>query len=530
MIFKIVFLVSLLQALSGAGPISFISKSHKGDNQLLNYVVNNSLREHSVLNKVYQRTMEDPWNLMMVSREQAQFMAILIKLIKGNKTIEIGMYTGYNTLSMALVIPEDGRVVACEINDTYVEIAKPFFKEAGVENKIDIRHQNALRTLDELLEAGEAETYDFVFIDADKKNLDNYYERSLQLIRKGGIIAIDNVLWGGRVINPDKDDVTTQVIDKLNKKLHKDQRVDLSMLTRFAYNSFSGFAVQIIRQKMLEEELKKLECHFTWDLQKEDADLNYLEIKFTESLSAQTDHGGNSRQKELNFCAYIYHLQGFSDKARASLEKAKETQNENSYNIVMYGNLAWLCHLMADDTMAKVYLEKLAQISGEFSSPAGELHREVLSEKAWSLLRFSKKHYVTAKEIFHTALQKEPEDKEWNTGYAFALFHLEGLEIREEKRIPFEESPAVNQLKRTLKLAPDNAMIHVFIGLKCYKNKRNAEAWVHMKQALDIAPYDLSVVLSVAKFMKKEQCYDMALGVLTKMLAKVLTPHVCIMK
>ncbi|XP_046718974.1 catechol O-methyltransferase domain-containing protein 1 [Silurus meridionalis] len=231
MIFKIVFLVSLLQALSGAGPISFISKSHKGDNQLLNYVVNNSLREHSVLNKVYQRTMEDPWNLMMVSREQAQFMAILIKLIKGNKTIEIGMYTGYNTLSMALVIPEDGRVVACEINDTYVEIAKPFFKEAGVENKIDIRHQNALRTLDELLEAGEAETYDFVFIDADKKNLDNYYERSLQLIRKGGIIAIDNVLWGGRVINPDKDDVTTQVIDKLNKKLHKDQRVDLSMLT-----------------------------------------------------------------------------------------------------------------------------------------------------------------------------------------------------------------------------------------------------------------------------------------------------------
>ncbi|KAI5108136.1 hypothetical protein C0J45_1730 [Silurus meridionalis] len=271
---------------------------------------------------------------------------------------------------------------------------------------------------------------------------------------------------------------------------------------------------------MLEEELKKLECHFTWDLQKEDADLNYLEIKFTESLSAQTDHGGNSRQKELNFCAYIYHLQGFSDKARASLEKAKETQNENSYNIVMYGNLAWLCHLMADDTMAKVYLEKLAQISGEFSSPAGELHREVLSEKAWSLLRFSKKHYVTAKEIFHTALQKEPEDKEWNTGYAFALFHLEGLEIREEKRIPFEESPAVNQLKRTLKLAPDNAMIHVFIGLKCYKNKRNAEAWVHMKQALDIAPYDLSVVLSVAKFMKKEQCYDMALGVLTKMLEK----------
>lgn len=168
---------------------------------------------------------------MMVAPEQAQFMANLIKLIKGNKTIEVGMYTGYNTLSMALTIPEDGRVVACEISDDYMQIAKPFFKEAGVEKKIDIRQQIALKTLDELLEAGEAETYDFVFIDADKTNNENYYEKSLQLIRKGGIIAIDNVLWGGKVINPDKDDVISQTTDRLNKKLHKDQRVDLSMLT-----------------------------------------------------------------------------------------------------------------------------------------------------------------------------------------------------------------------------------------------------------------------------------------------------------
>ncbi|TTG62697.1 Catechol O-methyltransferase domain-containing protein 1 [Bagarius yarrelli] len=177
------------------------------------------------------RTMEDPWNIMMVAPEQAQFMANLIKLIKGNKTIEIGMYTGYNTLSIALAIPEDGRVVACEIDDDYVQIAKPFFKEAGIEKKIDIRHQIALKTLEDLLEAGEAETFDFVFIDADKKNYDKYYEKSLQLIRKGGIIAIDNVLWGGKVINPDKDDITSQIIDQLNKKLYKDQRVDLSMLT-----------------------------------------------------------------------------------------------------------------------------------------------------------------------------------------------------------------------------------------------------------------------------------------------------------
>ncbi|XP_060727348.1 catechol O-methyltransferase domain-containing protein 1 [Tachysurus vachellii] len=231
MISKIIFSVLFYVALSGAGTLSFIGKSHKGDNPLLNYVVNNSLRAHPVLAKLQLRTMEDSWNSMMVSPEQAQFMANLIKLIKGNKTIEVGMYTGYNTLSMALAIPEDGRVVACEINDDYVQIAKPYFKEAGVEKKIDIQHQIALKTLDELLEAGEAETYDFVFIDADKKNYDNYYEKSLQLIRKGGIIAIDNVLWGGKVINPDKDDVTSQTIDQLNKKLHKDQRVDLSMLT-----------------------------------------------------------------------------------------------------------------------------------------------------------------------------------------------------------------------------------------------------------------------------------------------------------
>ncbi|KAF5900911.1 catechol O-methyltransferase domain-containing protein 1-like, partial [Clarias magur] len=175
-----------------AETISLIGKSHKGDNPVLNYVVNNSLREHPVLTKLRLRTMEDPENSMMVAPEQAQFMANLIKLLKGNKTIEVGMYTGYNALSMALSIPEDGRVVACEIDDDYVQISKPFFKEAGVEKKIDIRHQAALKTLDELLDAGEAETYDFVFIDADKKNYENYYEKSLQLIRKGGIIAIDN--------------------------------------------------------------------------------------------------------------------------------------------------------------------------------------------------------------------------------------------------------------------------------------------------------------------------------------------------
>ncbi|KAG7263381.1 hypothetical protein CRUP_000570 [Coryphaenoides rupestris] len=204
-----------------------VFKSHAGkkDNPLMKYVLEVSLREHPLAHELYLKTMEQPLGYMMSAREQSQFMVNLAKLIKTKKALELGVYTGYNTLNMALALPEDGVVVACDIHDEFANIGKPFWKEAGVEHKIDLRIKPAEETLDDLLAAGEAETFDFVFIDADKTRFDEYYEKSLQLVRK------DGVFWRGNVVDPHPDDACAVSINKLNRKLLNDPRVDLSMLT-----------------------------------------------------------------------------------------------------------------------------------------------------------------------------------------------------------------------------------------------------------------------------------------------------------
>lgn len=197
--------------------------------ELYRYVLDQSLREHPAQAALREATRTHAHAGMQISPEQGQFMALLVKLIGARRTIEIGTFTGYSALSVALALPEDGRLLACDINDAYTQVGRPFWEQAGVAHKIELQLAPALRTLDARLAAGEAGAYDFAFIDADKTGYDAYYEHCLQLLRPGGLIAIDNTLWGGAVARP-ADDADTRALQALNAKLHHDERVDLSLL------------------------------------------------------------------------------------------------------------------------------------------------------------------------------------------------------------------------------------------------------------------------------------------------------------
>lgn len=200
------------------------------DQQLHSYLLSNSVREPEILQKLREETANHPRAIMQISPEQGQFMRLIVELMRAKKTLEIGVFTGYSSLAVALSLPDDGQLIACDVSEEFTAIAKRYWQTAGVANKIDLRLAPALETLDTLLAQGHNETFDFAFIDADKENYLNYYERTLQLIRPGGLIAIDNVLWSGKVADPQIQDLNTQAIRSFNQKLHDDHRVTISLL------------------------------------------------------------------------------------------------------------------------------------------------------------------------------------------------------------------------------------------------------------------------------------------------------------
>lgn len=197
---------------------------------LYDYFLSVSLKELPLLARLREETAQDPMAQMQIAPEQGQFMSLLIRLLGARKALEIGVYTGYSSLITALALPEDGRIVACDISEEWTQIARRYWAETGVSHKIDLRLAPAVETLDHLVASGEAGTFDFAFIDADKQNYESYYEKAFQLVRRGGLIAIDNTLWSGRVADPDDMDPSTRAVREFNEMLSADSRVEMTLV------------------------------------------------------------------------------------------------------------------------------------------------------------------------------------------------------------------------------------------------------------------------------------------------------------
>ena len=200
------------------------------NDSIYQYLLDHSLREDKVLESLRKETMTLEMARMQIAPEQGQFMAMLLSLLGARKVIEIGVFTGYSTLSMAQVLPEDGLIVACDLNEEWANMGRKYWQKAGVEQKIKLCMAPAKDTLGKMLDNGEQGQYDFAFIDADKENYVIYYDQCLKLLRPGGLLAIDNVLWDGNVADLTKQDEETQAIRALNQHVYNDQRVDLAMV------------------------------------------------------------------------------------------------------------------------------------------------------------------------------------------------------------------------------------------------------------------------------------------------------------
>jgi len=200
------------------------------DASLYDYYQAITFREPEILKELRQATSQLPMANMQIAPEQGQFMALLVQLTGARKILEIGVFTGYSSLAMALALPPQGRVLGCEISAEYAAIARQFWQKAGVSEKIDVLLGPAVTSLEQLLANGEQESFDLAFIDANKSDYDQYYELSLQLVRPGGLILIDNVLWYGKVADETVQDKATQSIRHLNAKLHQDPRISLCLV------------------------------------------------------------------------------------------------------------------------------------------------------------------------------------------------------------------------------------------------------------------------------------------------------------
>jgi predicted O-methyltransferase YrrM len=194
------------------------------------YLLKTTVREPPLLVRLREETARLPGASMQISPEQGQLMRLLVELVGARRTLEVGVFTGYSSTVVALALPADGKLVACDTSEEWTAVARRYWREAGVESKVELHVRPALRTLEELLATGQAGSFDFAFIDADKTGYDDYYERCLTLLRPGGLLAVDNTLWGGDVANPADQRESTQAIRALNLKIANDPRVSASLV------------------------------------------------------------------------------------------------------------------------------------------------------------------------------------------------------------------------------------------------------------------------------------------------------------
>lgn len=200
------------------------------DDAVYAYFLDISVKEPDVLRRLREETQKMTQARMQIAPEQGQFMALLLELIGARRTIEIGTFTGYSALATALALPEDGQVIACDVSEEWTSIGRRYWEEAGVASKIDLRIAPANQTLDGLIAEGSAGTFDFVFIDADKGGYPDYYEKGLTLLRRGGLIGIDNALWGGSIADASDTTVDTEAIRSIDRRVRDDDRVTSSLV------------------------------------------------------------------------------------------------------------------------------------------------------------------------------------------------------------------------------------------------------------------------------------------------------------